>query len=288
MKKLWLMPLLTMPLLVGCNDAPIQTMDDWFENIEQYDAECHISSLGYVGNDDDYDLYVANLIKENITDAKIKNKKAKSFEDGYNMVYTLWSKDTLYNNYFMFIYDNKIAASGNIKTDSGEVINQRVVYEAPEENCKAIYEGAKERVNKINKEFKEEKEAVLANVTTENFFKQVDESETMVSIDYNKLDDNHEKSKYHVEDDSILDAIKQMNFTNRIYEKYARFFLQDEVVCTLNENYILHIYETAVDLEYHYVENYPGYDYTWGRVHVYYSLDYQQRAELINKIEASL
>ena len=298
MKKLLLIPVIAVSLLTGCDSSSTVTINDWFKTINEKTTWGRYALLNeddlYEGDNYDFDLYTANLIKENVKDAKIKKKNIKEFDKGFKVSYEAKNSYNEYSEFKVFVYEDKIATSATAYYTDRNPSNQRVVYELPEDNLKAIIEGAYKRRQDIRDQNNKDHTEARENASINNFFKQADEAETKPSIIRNKyygVVNEKEDWREFTLDYSIMEDIKGLEYEeldNYSYNSYQT----PSIVCTLSNNTTLRIFNWAsgpvADIEYRYkLTYYPYYNdsHEYDVGHIGYSLSPEKTQALIDKTQ---
>lgn len=297
MKKILLIPIITTPLLTGCGNKNIITINEWFDNLSEY-AEGRYSVIEndlFISEGYDFEFYVAGLIKDNANDIKIKKTNVKEFDDDYLVTYRLSSKYKDFSDLRIYVYEDKIATSATAYYVDRNPVEQRVIYELPEDNAKAIFEGATKRKQDVKDQNKKDYDEAREKASINNFFKQVDESETKPTIIRNKyfgvVDDKEDWRSYPL-NYSIMDDIKELEY-EELEENYRFNSGQTaSIVCSIGNDLILRLFNRAdgciADIEYHFKFTYYPYysdSHEFDVEHIGYSISNEKMQVLMDKTQ---
>lgn len=296
MKKILLIPVIAVSLLTGCNNKPSYRLIDINEWFNHYDETAR-GTVNITSNpiadrfEHDYDLYVANLIKENVKDATIKKQNAGAFDLDYVMTYTLSFKYEVFKDVILFIFKDTIATATSAYDDNDYEIEQRVIYSVPEENIKAIVDGAKERGQYVKEEINREIIASKESASIDSLIKKADEAETKPTITrnvyYGLVDDKENWMTYPL-NYSIMEDIKGLEFKEKS-AYYYNSYQTPSIIVTMNEHYILRLFNWAegcvADIEYQTADMYPVHFIGNYTCHIGYSINNEKMQALVDKTE---
>ena len=246
MKKIVLVPLLTISLLAGCNGVGYQpeviTLDQWLANADDtkecegyyrlYKGDFERIDTGY--DNYDYDNYVLKAIKESAEQATRKNKKIKETGDTFFTYTLILDKPLKYNvlGCSIFVYENHIMTFTDFYMGN-KYVEQRCYYEYDTTVGKKLIDTTLARANEVKDTREEEKRFAEEQATIENFLVKAEEATTF-SITYNN------KS---VEDEnrSFLNALKGKEYRDNTDGTYTLY--DSEVLATyqIDEHLLLRL-----------------------------------------------
>lgn len=295
MKKIMLIPVIAVSLLTGCDYPKVVNINDWLAILDEDTTDGRYSVMQDDGKYDasnyDYELYTANLIKENVKDAKIKKKNVKNVENGYQVFYHAKNPYKDFTELDVYVYEDRIATTLTAYYTYKNPDVQRVIYEVPEENIKAIIDGAAQRLQYVRETNEKDYEAAQEYASIENFFKKVDEENpkaVIVRKKYYGVVNGKEDWRDYTVDYSNMADIKDLEYTPKENYRYN----SDQtpaIVVSIGDELILRIFNWAsgpiADMQYRYYLTYDVYDHQGLTIHLGYSLNKEKTQALIDKIQ---
>ena len=291
MKKMILLPLLVLPLLTGCNPQPQFSLDEWLTDIEEgtmtfFDMDVYDKSTkskmptnGY----SDYQYKLAEFIKEK---ASSKSSSLFSSTSGDRIRYIMRRNMGDYYELQILVYESSIVMFAEGYRNEKDYFRTTTYYSIPKEAGKKIIEETINKWGEMQTLVNESHRKVYEEMTPENFFSYMENSETKPIISYRDKDT-------HDTDLSLLAEMKDFVYIEvdnslPLYKSEAGVLLygiEDDYTITIGKDYFDK--RPIAQLTKYYVN--PGI--TWGinnlsECRVTYSISEQKLTKFMEKAEA--
>ena len=207
MKKLLLIPLLTVSLLAGCANGNSYkpeniTLDEWLDGIEKsknnmYDVYPHSSEPT---DDDaqpvDWDNFIINTIKENVTSTTPKKRRTRTQRDGEEYLwYLLRNKKRRAEGVMIYVCEDCIVTRADLSYASDNYA-QILEYDLEPSAGKKIIQTAKTRIADVKDSDAYETETAKREGTIENDIERAKVSEADPIIEYQGMKIKDDKRSF--------------------------------------------------------------------------------------------
>jgi len=263
MKKLIFVPVMVLPLLMGCQTqkAPTFSLVEWLDGVNEesqtyFDMEIYnpYDSPKPYGGYRDVDNKVAQIIKENTTKMTLKKRapEADLNKDwGESSIRYILEKDMGdYWRITVHVREDSLIMWSDGYDKNNEYIEEVTEYSIPKENGKAIIDGVSKRWNEVDNMAEESYQKAYDEASPEAFCSYIENLTVEPSIIY------HDKETKDT-DHSLLEEIKKLTYVEVDYifdisdeEETVTYGIEDDF--TMSIGYGIFNKESLVQLTKHY------------------------------------